>query len=280
MCERGGVPFARDRREAASLPEQGGLMNTYARTLVALALVVAFATTSVAVAGPGEHRSVNGTLWVANRAANTIRGWDASSGSVVATVDMAPGSQPGDLAFAKGKLYVAEEMGAAPAIAIVDATTWDVIGRIPMPVGSRPHHVHASSGGDLVSVGLYGTHKIAVVDARTDTLLGAWDTDPTTTSNRAHAGVFSRDGQTLYVASDSTGKLIALDPRTGEIFWTAGVPNAHELAVTNDGKTAYVSGRVASTLRIVDLESHEVVNVSLGVNTMPDTLKLSANEKL
>jgi sugar lactone lactonase YvrE len=150
-----------------------------------------------------------------------------------------------------------------------------------MPVGSRPHHVHASSGGDLVSVGLYGTDMIAVVDARTDTLLGTWDTDPASTSNRAHAGVFSTNGQTLYVASDSTGKLIALDPRTGEIFWTANVPNAHELAVTHDGKTAYVSGRVASTLRIVDLERHEVVgNVSLGINTMPDTLQLSANEKL
>jgi DNA-binding beta-propeller fold protein YncE len=256
-------------------------MTRHARTFAALALVTGLVAASVALAAPGEHRNVNGTLWVANRAANTIRGFDASSGDLVATVAMAAGSQPGDLAFAKGKLYVAEEMGTAPSIAIVDATTWEVIGRIPMPVGSRPHHVHASSGGDLVSVGLYGTDKIAVVDARTDTLLGAWDTDPTTTTNRAHAGVFSTNGQTLYVASDSTGKLIALDPRTGEILWTADVPNAHELAVTHDGKTAYVSGRIASTLRIVDLERHEVVgNVSLGTNTMPDTLQLSANEKL
>jgi DNA-binding beta-propeller fold protein YncE len=256
-------------------------MKGHARMLVALALVVAFATTSAALARTNDHRNVNGTLWVANRGDNTIRGFAASSGDLVATVAMAPGSQPGDLAFAKGKLYVAEEMGAAPGIAIVDAATHDVIGRIPMPVGSRPHHVHASSGGDLVSVGLYGTDRIAVVDARTDELLGAWDTDPASTANRAHAGVFSTDGRTLYVASDATGKLIALEPRTGEILWTADVPNAHELAVTNNGKTAYVSGRVASTLRIVDLESHEVVgNVSLGVNTMPDTLKLSANEKL
>lgn len=256
-------------------------MNRHRRTFAGLALVLAFAASSAALATPGAHRNVNGTIWVANRSANTIQGFDASSGSVVATVAMAPASQPGDLAFAKGKLYVAEEMGPAPAIAIVDAVTHDVIGRIPMPVGSRPHHVHASSGGDLVSVGLYGTDTIAVVDAQTDTLLGVWDTDPATTSNRAHAGVFSTNGQTLYVASDSTGKLIALDPRTGEILWTADVPNAHELAVTHDGKTAYVSGRVASTLRIVDLERHEVVgNVSLGTNTMPDTLQLSANEKL
>ena len=256
-------------------------MKRNAHMLSALAVVVALAAVAVAKAGPPEHRNVNGTIWAANRAADTIRGFDASSGEVVATVSMAPGSQPGDLAFAKGELYVAEEMGASPAIAIVDARTGDVVKRIAMPFGSRPHHVHASSGGNLVSVGLYGTDRVAVVDTATDELLGAWDTDPSSTTNRAHAGVFSTDGRTLYVASDSTSKLIALDPRTGEILWTATVPNAHELAVTHDGKTAYVSGRTAGTLRIVDLETHEVVrNVDIGTNTMPDTLQLSANEKL
>src|SRR3954452_11362057 len=256
-------------------------MKRNAHMLSALAVVVALAAVAVAKAGPPEHRNVNGTIWAANRGADTIRGFDASSGSVVMTVPMAPGSGPGDLAFAKGELYVAEENGASPAIAIVDARTGEVLKRIAMPFGSRPHHVHASSGGNLVSVGLYGTDRIAVVDTTTDELLGAWDTDPSSTANRAHAGVFSTDGRTLYVASDATSKLIALDPRTGEIFWTATVPNAHELAVTHDGKTAYVSGRIAGTLRIVDLETHEVVgNVDLGTNTMPDTLQLSANEKL
>src|SRR3954447_15980883 len=263
------------------LLRKGGQMKRNAQVLSVLAVVVVLALVAVAGAAPPEHRNVNGTIWAANRGMDTIRGFDASSGDVVATVSMAPGSQPGDLAFAKGKLYVAEEMGAAPAIAIVDARTAEVLSRIPMPVGSRPHHVHTSSGGNLVSVGLYGTDRVAVVDTATDELLGAWDTDPSSTANRAHAGVFSNDGSTLYVASDVTSKLIALDPRTGEILWTATVPNAHELAVTHDGKTAYVSGRTAGTLRIVDLETHEVVgNVDIGTNTMPDTLQLSANEKL
>ena len=62
----------------------------------------------------------------------------------------------------------------------------------------------------------------------------------------------------MYVASDAANKLIALDPLTGELLWSADVPNAHELAVTHDGKTAYVTGRAANTLRIVDLEQHIV----------------------
>src|SRR3954454_22075966 len=265
----------------ARSPRKGGQMKRNGRMLTVLAVVGALSVVAIARAEPPAHRNVNGTIWAANRAADTIRGFDAATGDVVATVPMAPGSQPGDLAFAKGKLYVAEEMGAAPAIAIVDARTAEVLSRIPMPVGSRPHHVHTSSGGNLVSVGLYGTDRVAVVDTATDELLGAWDTDPSSTANRAHAGVFSNDGSTLYVASDVTSKLIALDPRTGEILWTATVPNAHELAVTHDGKTAYVSGRTAGTLRMVGLETHEVVgNVDIWTNTMPDTLQLSANEKL
>src|SRR3954453_16789899 len=65
------------------------------------------------------------------------------------------------------------------------------------------------------------------------------------------------------------------------MLWTATGPNAHELAVTHDGKRAYVCGRTAGTLRIVDLETHQVVgNIDVGPNTMPDTLQLSANEKL
>ena len=45
-----------------------------------------------------EQRSVNGTIWVANRGAHTIRGFDAHTGAVVQTVAMSPNSQPGDLA--------------------------------------------------------------------------------------------------------------------------------------------------------------------------------------
>ena len=65
--------------------------------LVGLAIVA-----SVALADNPGRRDVNGTIWVANRGAHTIRGFDAATGDVVATVAMRAGSQPGDLAYAKG----------------------------------------------------------------------------------------------------------------------------------------------------------------------------------
>jgi outer membrane protein assembly factor BamB len=234
---------------------------------------------SVAGAGPQDRlTSVNGSVWVANRSAHTIRAFDAATGEVVRNVEMRAGSQPGDLAYANGKLYVAEEFGTPPAIAIVDAESGTVAGRILLATGSRPHHVHASVHGDLVAVGLYGTDLIAVVETETDTLLGTWDTnpDPAKTSGRAHAGVFSKDG-TLYVASDASNEVIALDPRTGEILWRMEMPGAHELALTRDGKRAYVSRRTANTLTVIDLRSRTATDVL--TLALPDTLRLSAGDK-
>ncbi len=239
--------------------------------LVGLAVVV-----SAALADNAGRRDVNGTIWVANRGANTIRGFDAATGDVVATAPMRAGSQPGDFAYAKGKLYVAEEFGSPPAIAIVDPATGEVLGRIF--TGPRPHHVHASVGGNLIAFGVFGTNKVGIIDTYTDTLLGEWPAS-TNPAARSHAGVFSPDGRTVYVANDLVNELSSLDPLTGELLWTMTVPFAHELIVTNNGKTAYVSGRAGSVLYVVDRERHEIVR-SIPLGPMPDTLRLSANEKL
>ena len=228
---------------------------------------------------PDRLARVEGTVWVANRGAHTIRGFNAATGEIVRTVAMSPGSQPGDLAYAKGKLYVAEEFGTPPAIAIVDLERGD-IGRIELPLGSRPHHVHATGSGRLVAFGLYGTDKVAVVDTRTDTLLGPWDTnpDPGATNGRAHAGVFAPNGRILYVASDASNEIVALDPRTGEGLWRLEVPGAHELVVTRNGKTAYVSRRTANRLSVIGLERHETFTDVLSLG-LPDTLRLSRDGK-
>jgi DNA-binding beta-propeller fold protein YncE len=243
--------------------------------LSALCTTVLAATVAVAAAdSPDRLTNIEGTIWVANRGADSIRGFDATSGEAVKTVTMSPGSQPGDLAYARGKLYVAEELRTPPAIAIVDPGKGTVIDRIELPAGSRPHHVHTTRSGRLVAFGMYGTDLVAVVDTCTDTLLGTWDTNAATTNGRAHAGVFAPNGRTLYVASDASGEVIALDPRTGEVLWRLSVPAAHELAVTRDGETAYVSRRTANRLAAIDLVRHDGYTDVLSLN-LPDTLRLS-----
>lgn len=246
------------------------------KTALAIGLV---AMGSVAGAGSADNRPVNGTIWAANRGTHTIRGFDASTGLPVGTINMAANSQPGDLAYAKGKLYVAEEMGAAPAIAIVDPEDdSQPIRRIPFAAGSRPHHVHASNGGNFVAAGLYGTDLVSVIDTSDDTPLGPWDSNTATTNGRIHAAVFSNDGNTLFLANEGANELVAMVTRTGTVLWRMPVPAIHEIAITHNEKIAYVSRRGANRLAIVDLEEHTYTDVlTLG---LPDTLQLSADEKM
>jgi DNA-binding beta-propeller fold protein YncE len=248
---------------------------TSLRTIFALLAGLAVLVAPALGSNP-DRRELNGTIWAANRGAHTIRGFDAATGNVVRTVGMRAASQPGDLAHAKGKLYVAEEFGSPPAIAVVDAGSGDVVRRIF--TGPRPHHVHASVGGNLIAYGVFGTNKVGIIDTHTDTLVGEWAASSNPAA-RSHAGVFSHDGRTVYVANDVVNELSAVDALTGELLWTMTVPNAHELAVTHDGRTAYVSGRAGNALYVVDLQRQEIVR-TIALGPLPDSLRLSADEKL
>jgi DNA-binding beta-propeller fold protein YncE len=236
------------------------------------------------------QEELNGTIWVANRGtapatADTIRAFDTRTGDVTHDVHMNPGSMPGDLAVAKGKVYVSEERGPKPAVAIVDAGTGDILGRIFTDLNSRPHHVHASAGGNLVAVGLYGTDDVLVIDTRDDTPM-RWDTDTAQghESGRIHAAVFSNDESTLYLANEAGNQVIAMDPRTGTVFWRLDVPAVHELAVTHNQKLLYVSRRGANRLAVVELDPDVWVKPDKYIDVLkldlPDTLRLSANEEV
>lgn len=240
-------------------------------------LLILGISTAAGVLADGE-RAVNGTVWTANRGAHSIAAFDAATGDLIRTVPMAAASQPGDLAYAKGKVYVAEEFGTPPAVAIIDADTGAILHRITFAAGARPHHVHASTGGKLVAVGLFGTDRVAVIDTLDDVVIGEWDSNTATTSGRIHAGVFSPDGNLLYLANEGAGELVAMDPRSGAVLWRLAIPQIHELVVTHDGKTGYVTRRTANRLAVVDLETPSYADIlTLG---LPDTLSLSANEKL
>jgi DNA-binding beta-propeller fold protein YncE len=244
-------------------------------SLTLLVGVGAIASVAGARGPDGDAKHLKGTFWVANRGANTIRAFDAATGDVVTTIAMAPASQPGDLTFAHGKLYVSEEFGTPPAVAIVDAATGEVLKRIL--TGPRPHHMHVTRDGDLVSYGVFGTNRIGIIDTRTDTLVGEWQASANPAA-RSHAGVFSPDGDIVYVAQDVGNELTALNPRTGAMLWSMAVPAAHELILTRDGETAYVTCRALSELRVIDL-AHQVVKATIPLGPLPDTLQLSRNEK-
>lgn len=256
-------------------------MRTY-RYLAGALLAAAAGTSAIDLIAGAANGPVNGTIWVANRGANTVRAIDADTLETVWTVNMAASSQPGDLAVAKGKVYVAEEFGTPPAVAVIDAGTGELFHRITLPTGSRPHHVHASQGGNLVAVGLYGTDTVAVVDTHEDSLVGIWDSNPAGTDGRVHAAVFSNDGRTMYLASDATSEIVAMNPLTGSVFWRLTVPAVHEMAISHNQRLLVVSRRTADRLAVIHLDRDPAASPSGYQDVLnlprPDTLRFSANE--
>ena len=146
--------------------------------------------------------------------------------------------------------------------------------------GSRPHHVHASVGGQLIAVGLFGTDTVAVVDTRDDTLLGPWDSNPATTNGRMHAGRVLTERKHAVSGERRTSEVIAMDPRTGTVLWRMPVPGAHELAVTHDGKTAFVSRRTLTGSRSSISKTRRSPTRMSSRSVCPTPCELSANEKL
>ncbi len=164
-----------------------------------------------------------------------------------------------------------------PAIAVVDADTNEVLDRIFFAVNSRPHHVHASVGGRPRRRGAL-RHRQGRGRRHERRHAGRpWDSNPTTTTGRIHAAVFSPDGNTLYLANEGSGLVTAMDPLTGSVLWDMTVPGVHELAVTRTAGSSSPAGR-CNQLAVIDLASHTWTDVlPLG---LPDTLRLSANERL
>ena len=61
------------------------------------------------------------------------------------------------------------------------------------------------------------------------------------------------------------------------MFWRLNVPGAHELAVTRNGKTAYVSRRTANRVCVLDLRLHDACTDVLELG-LPDTLRLARHD--
>lgn len=270
---------------------------------------------------PSEaRRGINGTIWVANRETDIVRGFDAATGRFVRDIHLTSdsGAKASDLTYARGKLYVSEELGTNPSVTIVDPSRpagSEILLRIS---SARPHHMHSSDvihrdlghegilpcsySTTLVAYGVYSTYRVGVIDARTDKKLGEWVTSKNSAA-RSHAGVFGpptpAGNLTLYVANDTTNELSAIDPWDGSPKWTSpedgtlkplNVPAAHELVVSRDGKTAYVSGRSASVIHVVDLETPDRIGKIIftdplspdgaPLSLLPDTLQLTAHERM
>ncbi len=243
------------------------------RTIAAAALAsLVFSTPAASPAAQSPPwRGPAGTVWVGNRGFPAVAAFDAATGAHRVTVPLEVAASDVAIGLHR-KVYVGQEL--ADHIVVLDADG-ELVTRIR--TGSHPHHLEASRNRRWVTYGAFGTNRVGVIDTRTDTRKEWAASDHR--DALTHASVITNDGRTVYAANDVIHEITAIDTASGRRLFSIPVDHAHELVLTADERTIYVSGRTGNMLHEVDLQTRTVVD-DVVVAPSPDTLELVDHDRM
>jgi YVTN family beta-propeller protein len=219
-----------------------------------------------------------GTVYVAsgmntNPEGNTVTAIDANTNEITATlripIDPHSGaSHPYTLAFSPGgeKLYVTHRYG--DSLSVIDTASMQLENTILLGSGRQ-----SSAGDDAIAVtpdgskiyvgGYYG--DLAVVDAATGSVAFP---GVVPAGLQIAALAMTPDGSRLIVASERSAAY-TIDTKAGTILRSGGIsPNGRtlflgalpaEIAVTSDGRKAYMTNRDGNSVSVVDIAKNAVI---------------------
>jgi YVTN family beta-propeller protein len=178
-------------------------------------------------------------------------------------------SDPYQIGFSPNAKWFVSASLRLDRIDIYDATNFELVHRLP--AATMPSHMAFSSDNSTVYVTLQGTKSAMAIDLASGNVL--W----TAEVGLEPAGVVVRPTGTLLVAVMGADYIAEIDPHDGNVLRRIRTGNgAHNFLVTPDGKTLYVSNRVAGTISILDAETLAVTGTLLAPGG-PDDMALSPN---
>jgi YVTN family beta-propeller protein len=177
------------------------------------------------------------------------------------------------------------------ALAIVDPATFKVLAKVP--TGTTPHEVAASVDGKLAVVTNYGAHQdgttLTVIDlvgqkeihtvelealkgyftaegsnavGRYDPATNRVDWTFTTSQERTHMLVVSRDGNTIFTANVSSNTVTCLKHNPAKDVWgTTQIPagkGPEGIDMSPDGKEVWAANSGDGTVSVIDAQSKKV----------------------
>jgi YVTN family beta-propeller protein len=152
-------------------------------------------------------------------------------------------------------------------IDVYDAQTYQLVHRLPAP--TMPSHIAFSHDSKTVFVTLQGTSSLISID------LASGNVNWTAPVGRQPAGIVARPGGTLLVGVMGSDYIAEVDPANGSVIRKITTGNgAHNFLATPDGKTLYVSNRVAGTISALNADTL-AVEATLQVPGGPDDMALS-----
>jgi YVTN family beta-propeller protein len=140
------------------------------------------------------------------------------------------------------------------AIAVIDTATNRVLTTIPIPVG--PHGLVISPDGLRVYASSDGVSTVSVVSTVTDRVVSSIGV-----GKAPHGLAISQDGRKVLAAVFGASQVVMIDTVRNQVVGRIPVGNPHNLAISPDGRTAYVAAQQpgATALVILDLTTRRQV---------------------
>jgi len=176
-------------------------------------------------------------------------------------------SDPYQLGFSPDRKWLVAASIRLDRIDIYDAATYQVVHRLP--AATMPSHIAFAHDSNTVFVTLQGTSSLISID------LASGKVNWTVPVGRQPAGIVTRPGGTLLVEVMGSDYIAEVDPTNGNIIRKIVTGNgAHNFLATPDGKTLYVTNRVAGTISVLDADTLAIKN-TLQAPGGPDDMALS-----
>jgi YVTN family beta-propeller protein len=157
-------------------------------------------------------------------------------------------SDPYQIGFSPdGKWFVATSL-RLDRIDIYDPSDYRLVHRLPAP--TMPSHIGFSPDGSTTYITLQGTNNLVAIELESGKVL--W----TVPVGRQPAGVFVRPSGTILVGIMGADHIAEVEPRDGSVIRRIRTGRgAHNFLLSLDGKTLYVSNRVAGTISALDADT-------------------------
>ncbi len=208
------------------------------------------------------------SLVVGDTAGNALFFLDPDTGAVQRQITV---SDPYQIFFSPDGRFLTVAGLARNQVDIYDAADDHLLHRVPAP--SMPSHMNYSPDSKIVYVSLQDTNRLIAIETATGRVV--WNKPVCKTP----AGVLWHDGRILVGCMGATG-IAVVDPASGAVIRSVSTGRgAHNLFMSPDGKTLYVSNRVAGTISLLDPTTLAVLR-TWSVPGGPDDITFAADGKI
>jgi len=207
-------------------------------------------------------------LIIANAGGNELVFIDRPTGTVKQRVEV---SDPYQVGFSPDAKWFLTTSLRLDRIDIYNAANYQLVHRLPAP--KTPSHIGFSPDSSTAYVTLQGTGQLIAID------LASGQQKWLAPVGKQPAGVFVRPSGTVLVGIMGSDHIAEVDPRDGNVIRRIKTDRgAHNFLLSPDGKTLYVSNRVAGTVSALDAEKLEV-NATFAAPGGPDDMAWSPDGK-